>query len=79
MTYAKTKAQLVQEIERNKAQICELKHELETANRIENKDKAATELHEMYESYIKAGFSDEQAWEITKIIINNSTTKRGLF
>ena len=37
------------------------------------------ELHEMYESYVKAGFTEEQAWELTKIIINNSTMKRGLF
>lgn len=74
----KTKAELEKEICDNQNEIRLLKHELEKANRVESKDNAATELYEMYESYVKAGFTDEQAWELTRIIINNTTTKRGL-
>lgn len=76
---AKTKAELEQEIKDSRNQIEALKCELEKANRVESKDNAAVELHKMYESYVKAGFTEEQAWELTKIIINNSTMKRGLF
>lgn len=74
----KTKAELEQEIESNRTYIQSLKCELEKANRVETKDNAAKELYEMYESYVKAGFTAEQAWELTKIIINNTAAKRGL-
>lgn len=75
----KTKAQLEQEIEDSRNQIDSLKSELEKANRVETKDNAAQELYELYESYNKAGFTEEQAWELTKIIVNNGTAKRDLF
>lgn len=74
----KTNAELEKEICDNQNEIRLLKHELEKANRVEVKDNAATEMYEMYESYVKAGFAAEQAWELTKIIIDNSTVKRGL-
>ncbi len=74
----KTKAEFEQEIESNRTYIQSLKCELEKANRVETKDNAAEELYEMYESYVKAGFTAEQALELTKIIINNTTAKRGL-
>lgn len=74
---AKTKAELEKEIEDSRSQIEALKCELEKANRVERNDNVSVELHEMYESYVKAGFTEEQAWELTKIIINNSTMKRG--
>ena len=75
----KTKEELEQEIVNNHNQIAALKQELEKVNRIENKNQSATELYEMYQSYVTAGFSQEQAWELTKILINNVTAKRGLF
>ena len=75
----KTKVQLEQKIKDSRNQIDSLKSELEKANRVETKDNAAQELYELYESYNKAGFTEEQAWELTKIIVNNGTVKRGLF
>ena len=75
----KTKAQLEQEIKDIRNQIDTLKFELEKANRVETKDNAAQELYELYESYNKAGFTEEQAWELTRIIVNNGIAKRGLF
>lgn len=76
---SKTKAQLEQEIKNSREQIECLKLELEKANRVETKNDAAQELYEMYEAYTKAGFTEEQARELMKIIVNNGTTKRGLF
>ena len=76
---AKTKAELEQEIAESRNQIAALKQELENANRIESKNQSAAELYEVYQSYVTAGFTEEQAWELTKILINNATTKRDLF
>ncbi len=76
---AKTKAELEKEIADSRNQIDALKCELEKANRVESKNESAAELYEMYQSYVTAGFTEEQAWELTKILINNATTKRGLF
>ena len=75
---SETKAQLEQEIKNSREQIECLKLELEKANRVETKNDAAQELYEMYEAYTEAGFTEEQAWELMKIIVNNGTTKRGL-
>lgn len=70
---AKTKAELEQEIKALHDQLSTAKGEMETASRVEAKDKAATELYEPYESFVKAGFSEEQAWELTLTLVNNST------
>lgn len=74
----KTKAELEREIRDSRCQIESLKCELEQANRVENNDKSATQLYEIYESHIKAGFTNEQAWELTKIMVNYATMNRGL-
>ena len=76
---AKTKAELEKEIADIRNQIDALKCELEKANRVESKNESAAELYKMYQSYVTAGFTQEQAWELTKILITNATTKRGLF
>lgn len=75
----KTKAELEKEIADNRNQIDAFKQELENVNRIESKNQSAIELYEVYQSYVTAGFTKEQAWELTKILINNATAKRGLF
>jgi hypothetical protein len=36
---------------------------------------ACEQSHQLYKSYIKAGFSEEQAFELIKIIVNNTTKK----
>ena len=73
---AKTKAELEKEIADGRNQIEALKCELEKANRVESKNESGAELYEIYQSYVTAGFTEEQAWELTKILINNATTKR---
>lgn len=55
-----------------------LEEQREQALKEEKYDEAAQELHRMYTSYINAGFTEEQAWELVRIITTNST-KRTLF
>lgn len=55
-----------------------LEEQREEALKVEKYDEAAVELHNMYNSYIKAGFTEEQAWKLTEIVFTNST-KKGIF
>lgn len=55
-----------------------LEEQREEALKVEMYDGAAVELHNMYNSYIKAGFTEEQAWKLTEIVFTNST-KKGIF
>jgi uncharacterized protein YlxW (UPF0749 family) len=68
----KTKAQLEQEIK-------DLKGQLESVSKDEQNDKAAQELRSVYESYIRAGFTDEQAWTLVITLVSNATQKRSIF
>lgn len=53
-----------------------LEEQREEALKVEKCDEAAVELHN--NSYIKAGFTEEQAWKLTEIVFANST-KKGIF
>lgn len=55
-----------------------LEEQREQALKDEKYDESATELFNVYRSYIKAGFTEEQAWELVTIQITNAT-KRTLF
>ena len=55
-----------------------LEEQREEALKAEKFDEMAVELRNMYDSYIKAGFTEEQAWKLTEIIVTNST-KKGIF
>lgn len=52
-----------------------LEEQREKALKVEKYDEGAVELHNMYDSYIKAGFTEEQAWKLTEIIFVSSTRK----
>lgn len=52
-----------------------LEEQREEALKVEKYDKFAVELHNIYDSYIKAGFTEEQAWKLTEIVFANSTKK----
>ena len=73
---AKTKAELEQEIKALHDQLSAAKGEMETASRLEAKENAAREMYEQYESFIKAGFSEAQAWELTRILVDNGTAPK---
>lgn len=78
----KTTKELTEKIcELHKAQTEEmraLEEQREEALKVEKYDEGAQELHNLYESYIRAGFTEEQAWELTVIAVTNAT-KRTLF
>ena len=68
----KTKAQLEQEIK-------DLKGQLDSVSKDEQNDKIAQELRSVYESYIRAGFTEEQAWTLVINIVSNCTQNRSIF
>ena len=68
----KTKAQLEQEIK-------DLKSQLDSVSKDEQNDKAAQELRSAYTSYIRAGFTEEQAWTLVITIVSNCTQNRSIF
>ena len=55
-----------------------LEEQRKQALKEEKYDESATELFNIYKSYIKAGFTEEQAWELVTIQLTNAT-KRTLF
>lgn len=61
------------------AEIKNLKEQLENKKKEEQFDDCAKNCHSMYASYVKAGFTEEQAWELTKNLITNATSKRSIF
>ena len=62
------------------AEIKDLKSQLDVKAKEEKYDECATEMYNMYTSYIKAGFTEGQAWELTRIIIGNNTApKKSIF
>ena len=78
MGKSKTRELTEQVMELHKQQteeIKQLEEEREKALNEEKFDEAAEELHNMYNSYVKAGFTEDQAWELVKIIMSNSTRK----
>lgn len=50
-----------------------LEEQREEALKVEKYDEAAAELYKIYDSYIKAGFTEEQSWKLTEILVANST------
>ena len=52
-----------------------LEEQREEALKDEQFDEGAKDIHRMYMSYIKAGFTEEQAWELTTIFFTNATKK----
>lgn len=55
-----------------------LEEQREEALKVEQYDESAVNLHILYDSYLRAGFTEEQAWKLTIIIFANST-KKGFF
>lgn len=68
MAETKTKQELEEEISGLKQQIAQLE-------KYKKYDEAAEESWVLIQSWIKSGFSEEQAFELLKIIIGNATKK----
>ena len=56
----KTRAELESEIKA-------LRQQIDNQARDEQFDKSARDIKAVYDSFIRAGFTEEQAWEIVKI------------
>ena len=56
--------------------IKDLKVQLDAKSQEEKYDDCTKDLHNMYTSFIKAGFNEEQAWELTKTIVTNGTAPK---
>ncbi len=74
----KTKNELLEEIENKNEELKNLKAEVEKLEKYKKYDDCANEARAVYISFINSGFSEEQSFEILKIMLNNST-KRTLF
>jgi hypothetical protein len=62
----KTKAEL-------EAELRELKSLLDAQKKEIKHDDCANEIRNLYNSFVKAGFTEGQAWILTSQIINNTT------
>lgn len=79
MANAKELTKQIKELhEKQTDEMRSLEEQRENALKAEKYDESAKELHNMYTSYIKAGFTEEQAWALTLTIVQNGT-KRTLF
>ena len=60
------------------AEIKDLKSKLEATSKVEEFEKSAKDIHNIYVAFMTAGFCEEHAWELTKNIINNGTQPKRL-
>jgi hypothetical protein len=54
------------------AEIRDLKAQLDAKHKEELFDEGATQIHNLYKSFVKAGFTEEQAWVLTRDAVNNA-------
>lgn len=65
----KTKAELMEEIKARNDEIKNLKKEIERLDRYKVYEESANELAAIRESYINAGFSKTEAFELSKMMM----------
>ena len=70
----KTKAELMEEVKTKNDEIKALKAEIEKLDRYKVYQDTADELGAVRQSYIKAGFSESEAFELTKMVIQMAIT-----
>lgn len=79
MANAKDLTKQIKELhEKQTEEMRSLEEQREQAIKDEKYDESAKELFNIYQSYIKAGFTEEQAWTLDTIQITNAI-KRTLF
>lgn len=71
----KTKAELLEEIEVRNGEIKKLKKEIEKLDRYKQYEDAGDGLFAMRESFLKAGFTRAEAFEMTKMILAGCMSK----
>lgn len=76
---AKTKAELLEEIEQKNGEIEKLESEIKRLEKSKNYKENADELKAMYDSYIEAGFNENQAFMFVHTLFNNISKPKSLF
>ena len=66
---SKTKSELIAEIEG-------LKKQLDEQKEVEKHDDMAREMRYMYHSFVKNGFTEDQAWELVRTCFDNITKQK---
>lgn len=51
------------------SEVARLTEEAEQTDRIETCRKVAHDMHELYTHFLCEGFTEEQAWELIKIVV----------
>lgn len=72
MPTRKTKAELEKELETVKESKEELEKELQNLEKYKQYEDMAGEIHALYMAYVHAGFSEEQAYDLLKTMIQNA-------
>lgn len=65
----KTKNELMEEIEKKNEEIRSLEEEVKRLERYKTYDDSAEELKAVMDSYIRAGFSEEQAFTLVQLLM----------
>lgn len=76
MATKKTKAELEKELEAIKESKAELEKELKNLEKYKQFEDDAGEVHALYTAYMMTGFSEDQAFELTKIVLQNAMTNQ---
>ena len=71
-TTKKTKTQLMEELESIKESKAALENELKNLEKYKAYDDAAGEIYAIYTAYVAVGFSEGQAFELIKIMLQNA-------
>ncbi len=69
VTTKKTKTQMVEEINAAKEQIETLNKAITNMEKHKQYEDAASEVYSLYTAYVNAGFHEDQAFELTKIML----------
>lgn len=65
----KTKAELLEELEQANQNVRDLKNEIKNLERYKQYENAADELKALYTAFMNSGFTNEQAFEMLKMLV----------
>lgn len=72
----KTKSELMEEIKTKEEEIASLKSDVERLGKYEQYDGAAGEIKAMYDSFVKEGFSEKQAFKLIEVTMTAAARPR---
>lgn len=76
---AKTKNELLEEIEQKNDEIEVLKADIEKLEKYRKYDEMADEVKAINDSFVRSGFTEQQAFELTKGAVTASVGRPTLF